>query len=153
MVSETEICKIEIESDVTLPGLRDVYRLWRTSKGDALYPASVDLLAMPEMINSSIIFDLKDPGDPLNAKVSFVGTSMSKGAGFELTGRRLKGLVEAPNIQRMVIAAATRAEPLVLGPIPVHFKPHSFLNVQHMSLPLSSDGKTLTRILYAGESV
>lgn len=137
------------EDDLLDLRLRAVFRLWQETKVEGCGPASFDLLALPEVIDRCIIASVADPSEPEEAVFTFAGADLNVLEGREMTGLRLSSFASYPRALALMSQAVQEARPLVLGPHQVRNDRFSYMTIEHMCLPLSSDGKSVTGFVYA----
>ena len=146
------------ESETSFPGFASVLSLWR-EKGDGGFPAwsDLDFMDFQDWWGWLCVYDVLDVEVP-SFKVRLWGTRIAELSGIDLTGRALipeacTTTVDATGITLNDLRFAAKiCKERLLG---FNFGPHKIeygerWMYHELSLPLSSDGECIDKLLFAG---
>lgn len=138
---------VESGDDIPDPVLRAIYEYWVMIRGDRPYPRpeDIDPIQIAPLLQHVILMDVS--GDPPDIVYRLAGTNIVQRNGFEIRGKRLLDLAirDVRGVYDSAMEAVNKAEPRYSwGGYKVG---GAYIKaVERVLLPLSPDGKTVTRL-------
>lgn len=123
------------------PVLSRLFAYWTGKRGDRSYPnrTDIDPIEIPSLLPHLFLIDVHR--DPFDLVFRLAGTALAASNGGDITGLRVIELANsaAPEIFRQAVRAVRSGRPvLVRGP--ARSRAGAFRSVDHLLLPLATDG-------------
>lgn len=140
---------VSVPSDIEDSGLRNLYGLWEETRTGTLGPADLDQLDFPDVTPRCTKYTLASGQPTDEAIITYEGAELVRTTGEDITGARLGDLERYVNSRRLILFCGDNKTAVMAGPESVALKQNNFLRIEHICLPLSKDGESLSGFLYA----
>lgn len=133
------------------PGFVELYAYWDDKRAGRWAPArkDIDPVEIPHLLPNMFIYEVTR--DPLDYRMVLFGTSLAILFGADLTNRTFDEIFSGPsaaNIRRDYDQVVESREPLVTFHS-AQWIDRDFVSYQRLVLPLSDDGKDVTKLIGA----
>ncbi|NNG04651.1 MAG: PAS domain-containing protein [Inquilinus sp.] len=137
-------------SQLIEPVLSRLFAYWDGKRGDGKFPrrAAIDPVEIPSLLPHLFLIDVQR--DPFDLVFRLAGTAVAANNGGDITGLRLLELANsaAPDLYRQAVRAVRLGRPiLVCGP--ARNRAGAFRSVDHLMLPLATDGDRVGMLIGA----